>query len=222
MFAEKLAAIALAAISLVGWNHAGVGVEVTQPNQGNQVADQQEAALKREGTITGIHRDGENVSVHLNGFRNGIVLHVNEDTKIVGSDGSEMTVAELTLGMEIEASHAPTMTMSLPPQTGAKQIVVKKHLSSKEVLGTAGNLESITPQPDGTMRIVVQGEKLTEVSPSTVSLVVTPETVIVSTDDNRKLTAIDLKPGMRVYGFYGPTLTRSIPPVGVAEKIVVE
>jgi hypothetical protein len=108
------------------------------------------------------------------------------------------------------------------PQTTAAEIVVKKRLPSREVLGTAGTVESVASYPDGTIRILVKGEKLTELSPSTVSLIVSAETEIVSAKDKSRLSPHDLKPGMRVCAFYGPALTRSIPPMGKAEKIVVK
>ncbi|MFY0544124.1 hypothetical protein [Brevibacillus sp. H7] len=143
-------------------------------------------------------------------------------TQITAVDGSKLSAEDLTLGMEIEATHEPRMTRSLPPQTVAKQIVVRKSLPSTEVLGTAGSVESVAPNPDGSLRILVEGEKLTDLSPATVALIVNKETVIVNAKDNRRLSPADLKPGMLVFAFYGPKLTRSIPPIGVAEKIVVE
>jgi uncharacterized OB-fold protein len=221
MIAAKVAAIAMSAAALLGWSNSGIGEEEAQTKT-YAVAHEEEAAVKREGTITGIHRDREKVSVQLNGFRHGIVLRLSEETKIVGEDSSELTAKDLVLGMEIEATHEPRVMKSLPPQATAKQIVVKKRLPSREVLGTAGTVESVAPYPDGTIRILVQGEKLTELSPSTVALIVRAETEIVSAQDNSRLSPKDLKPGMRVYAFYGPMLTRSIPPIGRAEKIVVE
>ncbi|MCP3776664.1 YobA family protein [Paenibacillus sp. MZ04-78.2] len=45
---------------------------------------------------------------------------------------------------------------------------------------------------------------------------------MIGTKDNQLVAADQLKKGDKVYAFYGPILTKSLPPIGQAVKIVVE
>ncbi|KQL43525.1 serine protease [Brevibacillus choshinensis] len=187
------------------------------------VDEESDAAPVRTGTITTIHKseDGK-VSFQLNGYETGIILHVNEDTKITTADGKELKPQDLKLGMEVEATHQKMMAMSMPPQSGAVSIVVKSSLETPEVVGTAGNVVSIEKDQEGTCKMLVEGQGLTENAPEKVALIINKDTKIVSAKDNKTLTPEDLKADMKVFAYYGPKLTRSLPPIGVAEKIVVE
>lgn len=187
------------------------------------VDEESEAAPVRTGTITTINKTGDGkVSILVNGYETGIVLHVNADTKITSADGKELKAEDLKLGMEVEATHQKMMAMSMPPQSGAISIVVKSSLESQEVLGTAGKVVSIEKDQEGTYKMLVEGQKLVENAPEKVALIINEDTVIVSAKDNKELKPEDLKKDSKVFAFYGPKLTRSLPPIGVAEKIVVE
>lgn len=198
-----------------GVNVAGDSVSVA--------TEEKEVAPVRTGTITQITKkeDGK-VSIMLNGFETGIVLHLTPETKITTADGKELKADDLKLGMEVQATHQNIMTMSIPPQSGAISIVVKNSLESQEVLGTAGKVVSIDKNEDGSYRMLVEGEKLTPTSQEKIVLNINEKTEIVSAKDNKVLKADELKPDMKVFAFYGPVLTRSYPPIGMAEKIVVE
>ncbi|MFD2369527.1 copper amine oxidase N-terminal domain-containing protein [Brevibacillus sp. GCM10020057] len=187
------------------------------------VDEESNAAPVRTGTITTINKlEGGRVSFLLNGYESGIVLYVNEDTKITTADGKVLKPEDLKLGMEVEATHQKFMAMSMPPQSGAIRIVVKSSLETPEVLGTAGKIASIAKDQEGTWKMVVEGQKLTETSPEKVALIINEDTKIVSVKDNKALAPEDLAADMKVFAYYGPKLTRSLPPIGVAEKIVVE
>ncbi|MGG1660447.1 copper amine oxidase N-terminal domain-containing protein [Brevibacillus sp. NRS-1366] len=187
------------------------------------VDEESEKAPVRTGTITSINKteDGK-ISILIDGYKSGIMLHLNEDTKITDAAGKELKAENLKLGMDVEATHAKFMTMSLPPQTSAFSIVVKGSLETQEVVGTAGKVVSIEPDQKGTYKMLVEGQGLTQTSPEKVALMINDKTVIVSAKDNKVLKPEDLKADMNVYAFYGPKLTRSLPPIGTAEKIVVE
>lgn len=202
---------------------AVTGNTVTVTEEGAPAGEEEAPAPVRTGTITTINQteDGK-VSFLLNGYESGIFLHVNKDTKITTADGKELKPEDLKLGMEVEATHQNIMTMSMPPQSGAISIVVKSSLEIPEVLGTAGKVVSVEKGEDGTYRMRVEGQGLTENAPEKVDLIIHDKTVIVSAKDNKALKPEDLKAGMKVFAFYGPKLTRSLPPIGAAEKIVVE
>jgi len=198
--------------------------EVTVNGDAVSVAgEESEVAPARTGTITTIIKsENGKVSFLLNGYETGIVLHVNEETKITTADGKELKPEDLKLGMEVEATHQKMMNMSMPPQSGAVSIVAKSSLETPEVMGTAGNIVSIDKDQEGTYKMLVEGQKLTETSPEKVELIINEKTKIVSAQDNRKLAPEDLKADVKVFAYYSPKLTRSLPPIGVAEKIVVE
>lgn len=187
------------------------------------VDEESDIAPVRTGTITTINKseDGK-VSFQLNGYETGIILHVSEDTKITTADGKELKPQDLKLGMEVEATHQKYMAMSMPPQSGAITIVVKSSLETPEVVGTAGKVVSIEKDQEGTYKMLVEGQGLTENAPEKVALIINEDTKIVSAKDNKELAPEDLKADMKVFAYYGPKLTRSLPPIGVAEKIVVE
>jgi len=188
-----------------------------------KVEEEKEAAPPVTGNVTKVMKNEKgNYSILLNGYETGIILHLNEDTKITSADGKELKPEDLKMGMEVEATHAKFMAMSMPPQTGVFTIVVKSSLESPDVLGTGGRLVSVEKGQDGSYRVNVEGEALSEGSQEQVVLTITEETVIVNARDQKAMKPEDLKPEMRVYAFYGPKLTRSLPPQGVAEKLVVE
>jgi len=189
----------------------------------SQQTGEAEKAPVRTGTITSINKseDGK-MSILINGYQSGIMLHLSGETKITDAAGKELKAEDLKLGMEVEATHPQFMTMSLPPQTSALTIVVKGSLESQEVIGTAGKVVSMEPGQEGTYKMLVEGQGLTQTSPEKVALIITDKTVIVSAKDNKVLKPEELKADMKVFAFYGPMLTRSLPPIGTAEKIVVE
>lgn len=187
------------------------------------VDEEAEKAPVRTGTITTIDKtEAGKVSIALDGYLSGIILHISEETKITDAAGKELKPEDLKLGMEVEATHQKYMAMSMPPQTGALSIVVKNSLESAEVMGTTGKVVSIEPDQQGTYKMLVEGRGLTATSPEKVALIINDKTSIVNAKDNKALKPEDLKAGMNVFAFYWPKLTRSLPPIGVAEKIVVE
>jgi len=187
------------------------------------VDEEAEKAPVRTGTITNINKtENGKMSILIDGYQTGIILHLDEKTKITDAAGKELKPEDLKLGMEIEATHQKYMAMSMPPQTGAITIVVKDSLESQEVVGTAGKVVSIEKDQEGTYRMLVEGRGLTATSPEKVALIINKDTVIVSARDNKVMKPEELKADMQVYAFYGPKLTRSLPPIGVAEKVVVE
>nr|P43131.1 RecName: Full=Protease inhibitor; AltName: Full=BBRPI; Contains: RecName: Full=Serine protease inhibitor; Contains: RecName: Full=Serine protease inhibitor C; Contains: RecName: Full=Serine protease inhibitor B; Contains: RecName: Full=Serine protease inhibitor A; Flags: Precursor [Brevibacillus choshinensis]pir/A43939/ proteinase inhibitor BbrPI - Bacillus brevis [Brevibacillus brevis]BAA01538.1 protease inhibitor precursor [Brevibacillus brevis] len=186
------------------------------------VDEESDVAPVRTGTITTLNkREDGGVSFQLNGYETGIILHVDKETKITTADGKELKPEDLQLGMEVEATHQKFMAMSMP-QSGAVSIVVKSGLETPEVLGTAGKVASIDKDQEGSYKMLVEGQALAENAPEKVALIVGKDTKIVSAKDNKELAPEDLKAEMKVFAYYGPKLTRSLPPIGVAEKIVVE
>ncbi|WP_342563512.1 copper amine oxidase N-terminal domain-containing protein [Paenibacillus sp. FSL R7-0345] len=177
---------------------------------------------KENGVITAIFADGKYPAIQIKGTgTSGLVLNIGEDTVFQKADGTKLTLSDLQIGMTIEAEHAMFATMSLPPQTPAYQITVLDSAQQPEgLLGTEGTIEDITTSQDGTQMIRINGTGLTETSQSEIILRLPADTAIVN-ESGEPAQAGAIVKGAKVIGFYGPMLTRSLPAIGTAWKIVV-
>lgn len=201
--------------------------EVLQANvsvDGTKVSISSEEDVKKEtasGTISEIINNEDRKAVHINGTgTEGIVLNVDESTIIRDAEGTKIELKDLAEGMKIEAVHSLAMTASLPPQTHAFEISVKLDKEEAEQLATAGAISDINAD-GGNLRVTIKGKGLTEQSPSEVILNLTPETVVVN-KDGKTLKATELTDDAEIIGYYSPVLTKSLPPIGNAIKIVLQ
>lgn len=179
------------------------------------ISDKVEGIAKR-GVITSI---GES-QIGMNGFAYGTKLNITENTVITASDGKKLAFNDLRPGMEIDVRHAEIATASLPPITNALQITVKNP-EATDLLGTAGEITEVK-ELDGIKRITVKGEGLSDQAQDVIILTISSDTVITGTKDNQTISAQELKPGQKVYAFYGPILLKSMPPIGGAARIMIE
>lgn len=177
---------------------------------------------QESGVITAINPDEKYPSVQIKGTgTSGIVLNISEDTLFQLADGTKLAFADLQIGMTVEAEHALFATRSLPPQTPAYQITVLDTEQVYGLLGTEGTIESVITSEDGTRMIRINGAGLSEISQREIVLRLTAETAIVN-GSGEAAEAGTLVQGAKVIGFYGPLLTKSLPAVGTAWKVVVE
>jgi hypothetical protein len=177
---------------------------------------------KENGVITAINPDTKYPSIQIKGTgTSGIVLNISEDTVFQMADGSKLTLADLQIGMTVEAEHAMFATMSLPPQTPAYQITVLDTVKPSGLLGTEGTIESVTASEDGSRMLRINGAGLSEVSQSEIVLRLSADTAVVN-ESGENVEASALVQGAKVIGFYGPMLTKSLPAIGTAWKVVVE
>ncbi|TYP73913.1 copper amine oxidase N-terminal domain-containing protein [Paenibacillus methanolicus] len=177
--------------------------------------------MTTDGFVTGVNvKDGEG-SVRINGTgTEGLVLNVGKETVVKAEDGTVLQWTDVQLGYEVEAVHSLAQTMSLPPQTALYELIVKKPAAAIETLGTAGAIEEVTKAEDGTVAVRIKGEALSDVSQSEIKLMLSENTQLV-TLTGEKATADQLVKGARIIGFYGPMMTKSLPPIGTAWKLVV-
>ncbi|RAR42864.1 copper amine oxidase N-terminal domain-containing protein [Paenibacillus sp. MDMC362] len=198
--------------------HANVSTD------GTKVSISSEEEVKKEtvtGKITEIINNEDRQAVHINGTgTEGILLNVDQNTVIRDEEGKGIKFKDLAKGMEIEAVHSLAMTMSLPPQTYAYEISVKSDKEETEQLATAGAITDINAD-GGNLRVTIKGKGLTKPSPNEVVLNLTAETVVVN-KDGKTLIASDLTADAEIIGYYSPVLTKSLPPIGHAIKIVLQ
>lgn len=79
----------------------------------------------RDGQITDIKINEERSQILIGSMTSGVILIINDDTQIVTEDNRELSIMDLTVGMNIKAYHSLMMTMSIPGMTTAKKIVVQ-------------------------------------------------------------------------------------------------
>lgn len=221
MMKKTLSILTLSSMLTIGATYAGT-TEAMKPD--TAVGDFSRSAIKEAikqmqstGVITSIRTTGDTAQIHIQGTGvDGIVLNVGPDTTYQMLNGTKLTLADLHVGLTITAEHSLAMTLSLPPQTSASNITVLDKSAHKGALGTSGVIEVV--REDGSL--LLKGEGLTEDAPDEVVLTVGSDTAIV----DGKGIPIDkstLVKGANVIGFYGPMMTKSLPPISNAWKIVV-
>ncbi|MFC6227493.1 copper amine oxidase N-terminal domain-containing protein [Paenibacillus allorhizosphaerae] len=199
--------------------HAAVKIE------GSTISITQEEQRKTattKGVITAVRDNDGHQSVQINGVGpDGLVLNVGKDTVIESTDGTAMVFSDLTIGTEIEAEHSLAMTMSLPPQTPTYKISVAYRPDAVDLIGTSGTIQDVRVSEDGMTSIVIKGTGLTEQSQSEVVLQLTDKTSLVN-KEGETIEKSALVKGAKVIGFYNGVLTKSLPPIGKAWKVVLQ
>lgn len=177
--------------------------------------------VTRQGVITAIRSNDKSSSIQIDGIgTEGTILNIDEQTIIRNAEGEVVQLDELSIGLSIEVVHSLAMTMSLPGQTYAFEIKVLDPIENQERIGTSGVIEDIlTDQSNNQLKIRVKGTGITEDSPEEVVLMLSPDTVIVN-QEGKEMKASELEKDAQVLAFYSPVLTRSLPPIGKASKVV--
>lgn len=197
---------------------------------GNQVTITSEEDVKTvtdRGVITRISNQDKYQSIQIGGAgQDGIVLNLNKDSQFISADGKEIKLADLSLGMVVEAEHSLMMTKSLPPQTPTYKVTVldtagETAAQPQELFGTSGTIEDVNMKDGAVSQIEINGTRLTETAPDHVVLNIDKATSLVS-QNGEAVKAEQLIKGAKVIGFYSPMLTRSLPPIGTAWKLVIE
>lgn len=195
-------------------------LHATAVSEGNSVAISMKAEAKKvqsTGVITSIRTTGDHAQIHIQDAElGGIVLNVSPETTYQMLDGSKLTLADLHVGLTITAEHSMAMTLSLPPQTSASKITVLDKAVHKGTLGIAGVIEEV--HADGSL--LVKGKGLTDDAQNEIVLTVGADTAIVD-GKGEPVAKSALVKGANVIGFYGPMMTKSLPPISNAWKIVV-
>ncbi|WP_244163098.1 copper amine oxidase N-terminal domain-containing protein [Paenibacillus pectinilyticus] len=174
--------------------------------------------VQTTGVITSINTSGKYTSIHIqDAGMGGLVLNIGPDTTFKMLDGTKLSLADLNVGLTISAEHSLAMTLSLPPQTSATAITVLDKTLHKDALGTEGVIEAV--REDGSL--LVKGKGLTENAQNEIVLQLGADTAIVDGNGDPVEKSALVK-GAKVIGFYSPVMTKSLPPISNAWKIVVE
>ncbi|MDK8181557.1 hypothetical protein [Paenibacillus sp. UMB4589-SE434] len=144
-----------------------------------------------------------------------VILTVTDETVITDVNGNKLDKSALKSNTRIEAEYGPIMTMSMPPMSGAKSIVVLGETARVEgVVAESAKQESDTSR----VHIDVKADDKLE---NDIILNITGDTKIVDVY-GQELKTSDLTKGVKVVGFHSLMTTRSIPAISNAVLVVVQ
>ncbi|SDG24210.1 hypothetical protein SAMN04488542_1313 [Fontibacillus panacisegetis] len=109
----------------------------------------------------------------------------------------------------------------MPPQTPTYRITVKDKDYTIDWLGTHGTIQEVTAaNSNRPTSIRVQGSGISTSSPAEVIVNITEDTSLIHVDGT-EAAVNELTKDTKIVAFYSPLLTRSLPPIGNAEKVIV-
>lgn len=139
-----------------------------------------------------------------------IVLNVGEKTKLVDPlNDEEISLADLSEGDTIRGFYGPAVTASMPPQGSAEKIEI---------------LQGVTVRT-GTISEIIENEKTKQIlvgDRATGVVLNISDDVRIITEDNQELSFTDLEEGMEIEAYHSLIMTRSLPPISNAKKIIVK
>lgn len=140
-------------------------------------------------------------------------LNVSRNTVILGDRGRPMCLCDIRRGMRVDALFSPVFTRSLPPQSAAFLIVVRREAQPADFVTT-----------DRVIRVDPANRLLLTGNPRNVNnqirFVVTDDTVILDRN-GRRIQLRALRPGQTVRVTHANFQTPSIPPQTTAFVIQV-
>ncbi|WP_053373544.1 hypothetical protein [Paenibacillus sp. FJAT-27812] len=182
------------------------------------VQDQSFTAI--DGTVSEVQENGIVVKGKdiYTSIEETIVLHFADKAQLLDQNGKAIEASAIKAGMSVKAFYGPAVTMSLPPQSTTKYVVVNTTADETEqnAVGTDGIITSVADN-----KITVIGKPMAKGGVDHVILTVDEETQIVGLD-GKPLTLDALKNDVRVEVNYGEVMTMIYPAQTTADKIVVK
>ncbi len=147
------------------------------------------------------------------GDQRWMILYIDKDTELADESGKAVGAADLKAGTRIMAEFGPAMAMSYPGQSHAHKVVVSAQTLVKEDV-----IQSIEKTEDGWQ--VKFGE--TKDGQTTTSIVLNAgKETSVMTAQGIDVPFASLKAGDKVRAYYGPIMTKSLPPQSPLHFLVV-
>ena len=184
--------------------------------KGNRIeltgTEEEEQYMRFTGYIASVTQDGDRWRIESIGPGNWLILYADKDTALAGEDGEPLAPADLAPGMAIEAEYGPMVALSYPAQSHAASIrVTQRHPVATHVVHSVERTEdgwriSLADEEGGEVRLV---------------LLAGPDTLIVRSDKQPAGVEL-LEPGTVVRAYYGPAVTKSLPPQSSARLIEID
>ncbi|CAM4394495.1 copper amine oxidase N-terminal domain-containing protein [Paenibacillus tarimensis] len=181
-----------------------------------QEEDEAEAMLQMNGIIVNSETKGDSVRLEVlgHGPNNWMFLTIDKNTWLTDLEGNQADWSSLKEGTQITAEYGPIIAMSYPGQShaAAVQIGTQRHVQENVVA-------SVDNHAGDGWRIQL-AEQNGDASKPALVLNAGKETMLVDRE-GRDVPWTQLKPGIKVRSYYGPAMTKSIPPQSPAHLIVV-
>lgn len=194
----------------LSWANKGKEIEIT--SKGEQAADY----IRTMGVIvnvTAVDNGQYRIEVLGKGEYNWIILYADKDTILTDMDSQAVAAKDLKAGTMITAEFGPIVAMSFPGQSQAHKIVVSNQSLVKEDV-----IQSVDKTDDGWQ--VKFGETKDGVTTTTLVLAAGKETSVL-TSEGQSVDWADLKAGTKATAYYGPIMTKSLPPQSPLHYLVV-
>ena len=154
---------------------------------------------------------GENSIVVETLTGNTVVLNIGEETKLVGKDGNDIKIADLTEGMKVNVVYGDIMTASEPPQNVPVSVRIVEERETETSLAKVLEVDVEAQQ-------IVTGEDI-EKPETQVVFNVGDETKI--TKDGKEIELKDIKADDSIRVIHSIAMTKSLPPQIFAYEIEV-
>ncbi|NBD26316.1 hypothetical protein [Paenibacillus glycinis] len=179
---------------------------------GNDGSGDQEAQLMMLSgviqSVTPMDNGTYRLDVVGRGTNSWVLLTVDQETKLTDGSGKTFAAKDLKAGTEIVAEYGPMMTMSFPGQSHAAKVTVgTERLVKEDTISAVKHTEDgwqVTIGADAASQIVLNAGKETKLM-------------------NAQGSSIDwesLKAGTKVVAYYGPEMTKSLPPISLVFYLV--
>ncbi|MUT67173.1 stalk domain-containing protein [Paenibacillus sp. NEAU-GSW1] len=184
----------------------------------NAISDNEEEADYMRGTgviVDVVKTDNGQYRIEYLGLGSNawVILFADDKTVIKDQDGKNFAAKDLKAGTQITVEYGPIMTMSFPGQSHAASITVGAERLIKEDV-----IQSVQHTEDGWQ--VQFGETKDGIATPTLTLNAGKETAVL-TSQGESVKWEDLKDGTKVRAYYGPFMTKSLPPQSPLFYLVV-
>ncbi|MFC4810066.1 stalk domain-containing protein [Paenibacillus sp. GCM10023250] len=201
----------------VKYNPRDRSLTLTSRDQGNDGGNGGEEAqlMMLSGVVRSVSRldnGAYRLDVVGRGQNSWVLLTVDKDTKLTNASGKNVNVKDLKAGTEIVAEYGPVMTMSFPGQSHAVKVTVGSQRLVKEDVITG-----VKHTDDGWQ--VTIGQAKHGAGLSQVVLNAGKETKLMNAQGS-SIEWESLKPGTKVVAYYGPEMTKSLPPISPLHYLV--
>ncbi len=195
----------------LSWNAKGKEIEITGQ------AEEAVQYVQTMGVIVDVSPTGENGKYRIELLGKGdygwIILYADKETVLTDESGQPFAAKDLKAGTRITAEFGPIVALSFPGQSHAHKIIVGSESLIKE-----DAIQSVEKTDDGWQ--VRFGETKDGVATPTLTLNAGKETSVL-TSQGEPVEFSSLKAGDKVRAYYGPTMTKSIPPQSPLHYLVV-
>lgn len=143
-----------------------------------------------------------------------VILYADAKTKLTDAEGKTIAVADLKAGQRIVAEFGPVMALSYPGQSHAATIQVQSDSLIEE-----SAIQAIEKTDDGWQ--VRFGETQDGAAVTRLVLNAGKETTLLDSQ-GQPVEWESLKPGTKVRAYYGPMMTKSLPPQSPLHYLIVQ